>query len=107
MVNFLDKLTGRRPQDEDPGRSVQVRNSSKPLTPASTRRTDVRQQSPRAMDGKIPNASIVYGLASAALTVFSLYLIIGIGNWFTGLLILLPAAILFAYAFYFIRYQPK
>jgi len=54
-------------------------------------------------DEKIPNASLIYGLASSAMGAFALYHLFT-GAWFTALLLFALAAVLFGFAFYFIRY---
>lgn len=55
--------------------------------------------------GRLPNASIIYGIAAAALFVVSLIVMIKLANWFTGLLLLILSATLFGYAAYFARYR--
>ena len=54
--------------------------------------------------GKLPNASLVYGIAAGGLLAVGLYFLFT-GSWFTGLLVLLPAACFLGYALYFIKYQ--
>ena len=57
-----------------------------------------------AGSGKLPNASLVYGIAAGGLLAVGLYFLFT-GSWFTGLLVLLPAACFLGYALYFIKYQ--
>lgn len=53
---------------------------------------------------KLPNASLIYGVAAAALLAIGLYFLFT-GEWFTGVLLLLPAGCLFGFALHFIRYS--
>lgn len=52
---------------------------------------------------KIPNASLIYGVAAAALVTIALYNFFT-GVWFTGLLVLVLAVALFGFALVFMRY---
>lgn len=53
----------------------------------------------------IPNASLIYGVASALLFTIALYYLFT-GLWFTGLLVLVLAVALFGYALVYMRYSP-
>ncbi len=71
---------------------------------------DVRRAIPTAFqpktgkEARLPNASLIYGMASAALMVISLYSLFT-GSWLTGVLLLLPAGCLLGFALHFLRYQ--
>ncbi|MBV8548091.1 MAG: hypothetical protein JO126_01390 [Alphaproteobacteria bacterium] len=52
--------------------------------------------------GSLPAASIVYGCAASALLVVAVASVIN-GSWVNGILILLPALILFGYAMHFLK----
>lgn len=56
----------------------------------------------QARQENIPNASLIYGIAAAALFTISLYYFFT-GVWFTGLLVLILAVALFGYAMIFLR----
>ena len=53
--------------------------------------------------GQLPNATLIYGVASATLLGVVLYFLFT-GMWLTGLLVLLPAAVLLGYALHFLHY---
>ncbi len=59
---------------------------------------------PKGKDEKIPNASLVYGIFSAALLSFSLYHLFT-GLWFTAFLLCVVALIVFGFSLYFLRYS--
>jgi hypothetical protein len=59
-------------------------------------------QVPRS-GGKLPNASIIYGAAAAALLVLCLYFLFT-GMWLTGILLLLPTGCLLGFALHFMNY---
>lgn len=70
---------------------------------------EVRRIVPAAFQPKngkteLPNASLIYGMASAALIAIALYFLFT-GMWLTGLLLLLPAGCLLGFALHFLRYQ--
>lgn len=51
----------------------------------------------------LPNASLIYGIAAAALLVFSLFFFFT-GSWVTGGLLLFLAGCFLGYALFFLRY---
>jgi hypothetical protein len=55
--------------------------------------------------GKLPNASLIYGVAASALFVVALYFMFT-GLWFTGLLVLLPGLCFLGFALHFLKYFP-
>lgn len=57
----------------------------------------------KAEQGGIPNASLIYGVASAALLSFGLYHLLT-GGWVTFLLLAVLAGVLFGFALYFLRH---
>jgi hypothetical protein len=58
----------------------------------------------KGKEEKIPNASLVYGISSAALLSFSLYHLFT-GLWFTAFLLFVVALIVFGFSLYFLRYS--
>jgi hypothetical protein len=52
---------------------------------------------------KLPNASLIYGVASSVLFVVSFCFLLQ-GLWGTGLVVLLPALVLLGYALYFLKH---
>jgi len=58
---------------------------------------------PKGKPGALPNASLIYGIAAAALLGVALYSIVT-GNWVRGLLVLLPAGTFWGFALYYLRY---
>ena len=54
-------------------------------------------------NGQLPNASLIYGAASAALFAIALYFLFT-GLWFTGILVMFPASVFLGYALHFLRY---
>lgn len=61
---------------------------------------------PKAGGGedKIPNASLIYGVAASILFAIALYNFFT-GVWFTGLLLLVLAVALFGYALVYLRFS--
>lgn len=57
----------------------------------------------RSSGEKLPNASVIYGLASSVLFVIAVYNLIFTPGWFSGIMILILAGILLGYAVYFLR----
>lgn len=54
-------------------------------------------------DGKLPNASVIYGIGAGGLFAFAFYSFF-MGGWFTGLFLLLPAVALMGFALLYIRH---
>jgi hypothetical protein len=52
----------------------------------------------------MPNASIVYGVAASVLCMIAIYFLFS-RLWFTGLLVLLPAACFLGFSLYFMRHS--
>ncbi len=103
MVNFLEKLTGRRPEDDDRERSLSPRHEGQHLAVKPSRLAQSRSRT--AQNSRIPNASIVYGAAAAAFFVIAMYFLFVKGILMTGLLILALAGALFGYALLYTRFQ--
>ncbi len=103
MVNFIDKFTGRRPENDESGRGLATRSEHQKLAPRPSRlvasRRGVRSE------GRIPNASKIYGAAAAAFFVIACYFVFIKGVLLTGLLILGLSAALLGYALFFMRFQ--
>jgi hypothetical protein len=93
MANWLDRMLPPAPKGKVnlPALSKMARQ----MMPAT-------QNVPHS--GKLPNASLVYGIAAGGLMAVGLYFLFT-GSWFTGILVLLPAACFLGYALYFIKYQ--
>ncbi len=101
MVNFLQKPpspSGGKGQ----GKGLRVRDSKGALSKNSGNAYPLIGQ----RNGRIPNASIIYGLSSAVMLVIGLFTIF-YGSWFTGLLICIMAAALFGFAAVYVRYQSR
>ncbi|MEJ0061707.1 MAG: hypothetical protein WDO70_00515 [Alphaproteobacteria bacterium] len=60
--------------------------------------------SPPPKQGAMPNATVIYGIASAVIAALGLYFLIN-GVWLNGLLLLLLAGALFGYAMFFMRFR--
>jgi len=54
---------------------------------------------------RIPNATLIYSVAAAALLVISLYFCLVLGNWFTGILLFVLSGTLLGYALHFMRHS--
>ena len=71
---------------------------------------DIRKNLPDAFnlnarrEAGLPNASLIYGMGSAALLVLSVYFLFT-GMWLRGILVMLPAACLLGFALHFLRDQ--
>jgi hypothetical protein len=59
-------------------------------------------QPPRFQASGLPNASIIYGVAAAALFGIALCFLLS-GGWFTGLLVVLPAACFLGFSLHFLK----
>lgn len=53
--------------------------------------------------GRLPNASLIYGVGAGMLMAFVLYFLFT-GAWLTSLLILVPACALFGFALLYLRH---
>lgn len=103
MVNFLDKFIGKRSDEDGRGRSLTARpEGTKHLAKAGLGRLPRANGTP---NGRIPNASKVYGVAASVLFVFALYFLLFKGIVLTGILIMVLAGVLFGYAVFFMRFQ--
>ena len=77
--------------------------ASPPAVPAR-RRADVvgvARKTP-ASGGELPNASLIYGVAAAALFAIGLFFLVQ-GRWVSGLLLLLPAGCCVGYALHYLK----
>jgi hypothetical protein len=93
MARWLDRLLPTPPKGKKTGLpSLDLHRTFLPML-----------QIPAAQGGKLPNASLIYGAAAAALITLSLYFLFT-GMWLTGILLLLPAGCLLGYALHFMRY---
>jgi hypothetical protein len=59
---------------------------------------------PKNGNGKLPNASLIYGIGAAALMTICLYFLFT-GMWLTSLLLMLPAGCLLGFALHYLRYH--
>ena len=57
---------------------------------------------PMLREGKLPNASLIYGMAASGLFVVAVYFLFT-GMWFTGGLVFLPAMCFLGFALYFLK----
>lgn len=103
MVNFLEKLSGRRPNADATRGSLATRSQESKF--ALNNRKNAPLQSNRMQNGRIPNASKVYAVAATILFVFAIYFLFFKGIVLTGILILVLAGVLFGYAVFFMRFQ--
>lgn len=102
MARFIDKPPGERGSSRST-RSLATRDDLKNGQVAERKLTNTAPFA--AEKGRIPNASIVYGIAAAVLLVIGLYNMFALANWMVGLLILILAGTLAGYAWYFMRYR--
>ena len=92
MASWLDRILPPPPKGKKPGLpTLDMRRSFLPTLQGS------------AGNGKLPNASLIYGAAAAALLTICLYFLFT-GLWLTGILLLLPAGCLLGFALHFLRY---
>jgi Zn-dependent membrane protease YugP len=103
MVNFLEKLSGQRPDANEKRRSVAVRSQESKI--ALNNRSNESLSHNRGKNGRIPNASKVYAVAATILFVFASYFLFFKGILLTGILTLTLAVVLFGYAVFFMRFQ--
>ncbi len=96
MARFVDKPPQEKP---DRQRALQIRPDSGAIGRVAS------GGGAKPTQGRIPNASIVYGCAAAVLMLIALYIMFKLANWFTGLLVLILSFTLFGYAYYFMRYR--
>jgi hypothetical protein len=81
-------------------------SDQKPLLPALLRNFGGIQPSffeNKHGSGKLPQASIIYGIAAAVLFVVAIYFFFT-AAWFTGILLLVPAGCLMGFALQFLRF---
>jgi len=95
MANWLDKLLPPPPPKTGAGRQL-VKSERKVALPSLFKNINHEKVE------EIPNASLIYGLASAALVVLALYFLFT-GTWSTALLLFILAASLFGFALYYLR----
>jgi len=87
MTNWLEKIIPQNLQNST-GRNL--------LNPGRTPRG--------AQPNILPNASIIYGVAAAALFVIALYYLFFGHSWVKALLIMLPAGCFLGFALHFIKH---
>jgi len=92
MANWLQKILPPTPPTAPGSRNVPSpiwqnrRSTAKPLA-------------------GLPNASIIYGMASAVLFVLALYLMFFKHHWIGGFLLFLPAGGLMGFALHFLKFS--
>lgn len=86
MANWLEKIISSGPPPR--GRSL----------------TTARRGPAPAPHSKLPNAAVIYGAAAGALFAIALFVFFA-KSWFTGLLIMLPAACLLGFAAHFVKHS--
>lgn len=94
MSNWLNRLLS--PPDKGKSRNLPSLNLARELLPS--------QLGAGRPSEKLPQASLMYGIAAGGLLAIALYFLFT-GSWITGILLLLPAACFLGYALYFIKYQ--
>ncbi len=93
MANWLEKFLAPAPPSQG-SRNLPVQTKQNyPVAPSSG-----------DFMGGLPNASVIYGIASSALFVIALSFIVS-GRWITGFLVMLPAACFLGYALHFIKHH--
>ncbi len=90
MANWLEKIVPRTPANR--GRTLPA-----PLGQGA---------SSGSSHGKLPNASVVYGVAASVLIVVALVFLMR-GHWFTALIIMLPAVGFLGFALHFIKHHQQ
>ena len=76
-----------------------------PSSSANTKLPVVSQQrraAPTVTNRSLPPASVIYGIAAAALFAVAICFLMS-GSWLTGLLVLLPAAGFLGFSLYFLK----
>jgi hypothetical protein len=97
MANWLQKISTSVATRQMPPAQRKAAPPPAPLTSQTVK--SVKPQT-------LPNASIIYGVASSILFVVSFCFILR-GLWGTGLVILLPALGLLGYALYYLKYRDE
>jgi len=92
MANWLAKFLAPPPAKAR-GPNLPVKAPNRPLAP--------RPLQPAA---KMPNASVIYGIAASVLVVLAIYFFFS-GLWFSGFLVLLPAACFLGFSLHFLKYH--
>ncbi|MGE3623387.1 MAG: hypothetical protein AB7H77_05905 [Bdellovibrionales bacterium] len=92
MANWLQKIF-------PPARDQASRN-----LPTAYRRNPLGLPARKAAPDNLPNASIIYGMAAAALFVIALYFMFFEHKWITGALVMLPAVCFLGFALHFLKY---
>ena len=94
MPNWLQKITS----------SLQTTSKTRNLPAVSASQLPAGAKRRRGRPGAepLPNASLIYGLASSIMLVFGVYFIFR-GLWFTGLLICLLAGCFLGLALHYMR----
>ncbi len=90
MANWLQKIMLPVPAAKSRNLPVKVKPGQL-VTPMTVVRPE-----------KLPNASVIYGIAASILVVIALYFLFR-GVWFTGFLVLLPAACFLGFALHFLK----
>jgi len=96
MANWLQKILPPTPPREQGRRNLPVNLRRGPL-PAP-----LGMQPP----GRLPNASVIYGIAASALFVIALYFLVFEHRFISGFLVLLLASCFLGFALHFLRF-PK
>lgn len=95
MANWLTRvLPPTKTGSRSPGRQVSVSGKSPPL---------VARTFSKERNEKLPNATVVYGVAASALFVIALCYLVK-GHWITGLFVMFPAACFLGFALYFLKH---
>jgi hypothetical protein len=104
MVKFLDRST--KPSPGTALQNTRGNGGGAVGAPTERRRTVAISGSDKDKNsGRIPNASLVYGVAAGVILCISLYFVIAEDKWLTGFLLLVMAGALLGYALHYMRYR--
>jgi len=92
MLNWLQKISA---QIADTGKKQNLPTVRRPGTVSTAQKPNSPQ--------KLPNASIIYGIAASLLILAAVYFLFT-GAWFTGMLVLFLAACFLGFALHFIKH---
>jgi hypothetical protein len=87
MPDWLQKFTAQMPKSKASGLPATMRRNSSGVQTSGQ---------------SLPPASVVYGIAAAALFAVALCFLFA-GSWFTGILVLLPAGCFLGYSLHFLK----
>lgn len=95
MGNMLDQFRGKPTQGARPRNTISV-TSAGPIT------RPLSQNSATPQQARLPRAAAIYGGAAAVFAVICIFYLIK-GNWFTGLVLIVPTFCLAGFAYYYMK----